>query len=105
MTTYEEARRRFEERLKQPIPRAKPKLIAVEASAPMVAAIKANPQSLRMSASATNGTTVFERPYRSSDIVTVVADRVSEVDAGGRPIWDRGGVVSDYDIFAVLRRD
>jgi hypothetical protein len=101
--TREERVRWIEDRLKQRIPRVRRRLIAVETSRQMAAAIEANPQSLRMSARNPElGITVVERPYASA--VTVLVDRVAAVDQHGRPVLE-GGVVTDYDIYATLRRD
>jgi hypothetical protein len=95
--TLEERDRWIEERLMQRIPRVKPKLIAVQASGQMVAAIQADPSSLRLSAHNPEiGVTVVERPYREA-AVTVLASVLRDAQGAGG--------VSDYDIYAVLRRD
>lgn len=105
---YAKLEREFEEFLSKPIPRAKPKPVAV-VSVPVsdkdAAVIAANPESVRVSARRDDGLSVLIKPERNPHHVMVRTDWVSEIDAQGRPVWDRGGVVSDYDIHAVLRRD
>ena len=58
-------------------------------------AVKANPESLRISARDGDGVTVFEKPQLNYARVTVMVEHVQEVDANGRPVWP--SVVSEYD--------
>ena len=78
---------------------AKPKVpvVAVPVSEKVAEAVKANPESVRVSARSADGVSVFGGPQRNPANVTVRVEWVREVDADGRPIWDRSGVVSDYD--------
>jgi hypothetical protein len=70
--TREERIARLEESLRQGIPRAKPKLIAIQASRQMVEAIRTNPKSLKMWAYDPDyGVEVAERPYASAGKVEV----------------------------------
>jgi hypothetical protein len=72
----------WEERMSQPYPRAKPKpkpQITAEVSPQTAEAVKANPQSLRLSAHSADGVTVIDRPRLFSVL------EVLEVDAQGRP--------------------
>ena len=105
---YAKLERKFEEAISKPIPKAKPKPIAV-VSVPVsdkdAAVIAANPASVRVSARREDGVSVLVKPQRNPQHVTVRTDWVSEVDADGRPIWDRPGVVSDYNPLDALRRD
>jgi len=105
---FAELERKFEERLSKPIPRAKPKPVAV-VSVPVAdkdaAVIAANPDSLRLSARRDDGVSVLIKPQRNPQHVTVRTDWVRVVDAHGRPVWDRAGVVSDYNPLDALRRD
>lgn len=105
---YAKLEREFEEFLSTPIPKAKPKPVAV-VTVPVsdndAAVIAANPESVRVSARRKDGVSVLIRPKGNRQHVTVRTDWVSEVDAHGRPVWERGGVVSDYDPLTALRRD
>ena len=104
---YAKLEREFEEFLSKPIPKAKPKPVAV-VSVPVsdkdAAVIAANPESVRVSARRDDGVSVLIKPQRNPQHVEVRTDWVSAVDVNGRPVWDRGGVVSDYDIYATLRK-
>lgn len=98
--TREELQRKFEERLRQPIPRAKPKptsVVTVPVSDGFATKAAANPEGVRVFVRADDGTTAVERPQPNPHNVTVRVDMVREVDADGRPIWDRGGVVHEYN--------
>lgn len=105
---YAKLEREFEEFLSKPIPKAKPKPVAV-VSVPVsdtdAAVIAANPESVRVWARRDDGVSVLIKPQHNPQHVTVRTDWVNQVDANGRPIWDRGGAVSDYEIHATLRRD
>jgi hypothetical protein len=52
-----------------------------------------------------DGTTAVERPRPNPHGVTVLVDRVSEVDAQGRPVWATGRAVHQYDPIARLREE
>jgi hypothetical protein len=95
-----ELQRKFEERLRQPIPKAKPKptpVVTVPVTEQFASKAAADPGSVRLFVRSDDGTTAVERPRRNPHNVTVRVDWVREVDAGGRPIYDRPSVVSDYD--------
>ena len=103
---YERLDREFEEVLTRPLPKAKPKpkaLIAGLVSDQLADAIKAKPESARLTAEATNGTVVMERPWRDPTTVTVLTEQVLEV-RNGQPVYDNR-VVSNYHIFRTLRND
>lgn len=72
-------------------------VVTLPVSEKIAAAIKADPQSVRVAARGEDGVQVVEGPKRNAGNVTVRVDMVREVDAAGRPIWERGGAVSDYD--------
>lgn len=102
MTPKERWEKEFIAKLLEPAPVA---VVSVPVSAEDAAVIAANPESVRVSARRDDGVSVLMRPQRNPQNVTVRTDLVREVDANGRPIWDKpGGVVSDYDIYATLRR-
>ena len=106
--TREEAWLRFEEKLRQPIPLAKPKPVAVlvvPVSDKIAAAAKASPETVRVSARDVNGLHIVEGPRRNPQHVTVCVDWVREVDASGQPIWGRSGAVHEYQPLDALRRD
>jgi hypothetical protein len=106
-------------RRKQPLPKPKPALMTT-VSEKLAAAAKANPESVRVSATAEDETVVVDRPRRSEVL------EVLEVDAEGRPARARrydtltgewgmvdfnqgyrqpAGAVSNYDPLAQLRGD
>jgi hypothetical protein len=94
----EEKRRLFYERLESGYYNRKPQPVAVPVavvpvSEKIAGAVKANPQSVRISARGNDGLAIVEGP-RSGN-VRVMIEYVREVDADGRPVWP--GVVSDYD--------
>ena len=85
---------------------AKPKAVAVvtvPVSNEHAQVIAGNPESVRVSARRADGVTVIAKPQRN-DIVTVRYDLVHEIDEHGRPVWDEGGVVSDYHPWSGLTR-
>jgi hypothetical protein len=107
---YAALEREFEERLANGyyIRPAKPKPVAVMSvpvSDGFAAKAAARPEDVRMFVRAEDGTTAVERPRPNPQRVTVRVDLVAEVDADGRPVWGRGGVVHEYDPLAALRRD
>jgi|SRR5262249_19385967 len=102
--SLEERRKQFLKRIEAgnfyrlPIPVA-----VVPVSDKIAKAVKANPESVRVSARGADGISIIERPHRNPQNVTVMVDYVREVDANGRPVWDRPGVVlSDYDPYSRL---
>jgi hypothetical protein len=107
---YAKLERQFEERLAsgyytRP---AKPKptpIVSVPVSDGFAQRVAARPQNVRVFVRDDDGTTAVERPKANPHNVTVRVDWVREVDAQGRPVWDRGGVVHEYDPLAALRRD
>lgn len=96
--SHEEALKLFREKLYGGYFNRKPKVavVTVPVSDAVAEVVKANPDSVRISATRSDGVSVFERPRPSAN-VTVMVNEVREVDADGRPIWDRQGAVSDYD--------
>ena len=107
--TYEERKRLFFEKVDsgyytRP---AKPKVavVTLPVSQKIAKAVKANPESVRVSARGEDGIAVVERPRGNSTGIMVRVDLVAEVDAQGRPVWDRCGVVHEYDPLGDLRRD
>jgi len=78
-------------------PRPTP-VVTLPVSEKLAAAANANPQSVRVSARGSDGIARVEGPLPNS-IVTVCVDRVREVDADGRPIWETGSVEHVYDPF------
>jgi hypothetical protein len=104
--SLEERRKRFYARLEsgyysRP---AKPKvpIVAVPVTAKVAEAVRANPESVRVSARSADGTSVFGGPQHNAASVRVMVEYVREVDADGRPVWDQP-VVSDYDPLRGLR--
>lgn len=124
MTEEQQRRKELDEFLaKGPPPgvRLKRKAILAEVSPRMHAAVKAQPEKLRLVAEDEHGNAVIDRPYRRTEEV-ITPDRTTIAVSGikwGRggfgpglpaPAWDRGGrgdelVKHQYDIFAVLRED
>lgn len=91
--------KRFFERLDAGEFNRKPKptpVAIVPISERVAQAVKANPESVRISARDSDGVTVFEKP-QSSARVTVRVEYVQEVDANGRPVWPSASVASEYD--------
>jgi hypothetical protein len=104
---YEKLEREFEEMMATPLPKAKPKPVAV-VTVPVsdrdAAVIAANPESVRVSARRDDGVSVLMKPQGNPHHVTVMVDWVREVDASGRPVRDCGGVVHEYNPLDALRR-
>jgi hypothetical protein len=103
--TFEEKRRRFEERLATGfyIRPAKPKptaVVSLPVSEKIAEAVIANPASVRVSARGEDGIAVVEGPRPNRNNVLVRVDWVREVDAEGRPIYEQPGAVSEYDTFS-----
>lgn len=105
--TFEDAEREYQEWMATPIPKAKPKPVAV-VSVPVsdkdAEVIASNPESVRVSARRADGVTVLAKPESNSLNVTVRTDLVRDVNAYGQPVWDEPGVVSDYHPWQGLRR-
>jgi hypothetical protein len=78
-------------------------VLVIPVSEKVAAAAKANPESVRVSARSAEDVHVVEGPRRN-EVVHVRVDRVAEVDANGRPVWDQGGAVHEYDPLAALKR-
>jgi hypothetical protein len=110
--------------LNPPPPRPERKVVAVEVTPRMQAAVKARPDKLRMIAEDADGNAVIERPYRPArrQEQPIVPDgphsAVGAIKWGhapwpgrvGNPFRDGAGrgdelVRHQYDIFAVLRED
>jgi len=91
------ARVRAGEFRKKPAPL---KVVSVPVSDRMADAVRANPESLRLTANGADDVSVVERPI--SRFVTPVIHAVPAVDEDGRPIWPRAGAVHEYDPFERL---
>jgi hypothetical protein len=101
--SLEERRKRFLKRIEAGDFRRLPAAVALVPVSPKVAeAVKANPESVRISAKGADGISIIERPQRNHVNVKVMVDYVREVDADGRPMWDRPGVVHEYDPLSAL---
>jgi hypothetical protein len=90
----------IEELIRRGPPPIKPtptRVLTVPISERAAAAVKANPEDVRIVAKASDGTTILERPAPNPHHVTVRVDSVREVDAHGRPIYPEQRVVSDYN--------
>jgi hypothetical protein len=86
--------------------RPKPKpvpVVSVPVSQKVARAVEANPESVRIAARSADGRHVVEGA-RNNPIVTVRVDRVSAVDAAGRPVWPKTAPVHDYNPFDGLKR-
>jgi hypothetical protein len=59
--------------------------------------VAANPDEVRVSVREPNGVTTIERPQGNPNHVAVRVDLVREVDADGRPIWEKAGAVHEYN--------
>jgi hypothetical protein len=104
--SLEERKRRLYERLKKgfaPVPKAD--VVVVPVSGGFAEKVRANPDGLRLSVRGYDGITSIERPRTNPLHVTVVVDRVREVDALGRPVWDRPGAVHEYNPLDALTRN
>jgi hypothetical protein len=106
-----------------PLPQPKPqrKAVLAEVSPRMHAAVKANPEKLRLIAEDANGNAVVDRPYRRTREEQPISPDGPHTSAVGAikwgrsgfpgPVWDSGGgrgdelVKRNYDIYAVLRED
>jgi hypothetical protein len=100
--SLEERRKRFLERIEAGNFRRLPTVVAVVPVSQRVAeAVKANPKSVRVSARGADGISIIERPRLNANVMVMI-DHVQEVDANGRPVWYRPGVVSDYDPYSRL---
>jgi hypothetical protein len=80
-----------------PIKPAPTRVLTVPVSERAAAAVKANPEEVRIVARASDGTTILERPAPNPNHVTVRIDYVREVDAHGRPVYPEQRVVSEYN--------
>jgi hypothetical protein len=90
----------IEELIRRGPPPIKPtptRVLTVPISERAAAAVKANPEDVRIVAKASDGTTILERPAPNPHHVTVRVDSVREVDAHGRPVYPEQRVVSDYN--------
>jgi hypothetical protein len=102
---YEELKRRFFEKLDNYdfLPKSKVPVVTLPVSETIAEAVRANPQSVRVSARGSNGVSVVGGPRRNSTHVTVRVDDVAEVDGVGRPIWPQARVVHEYNPFDALK--
>ena len=103
--TYEQKKKLLDERLASWLTRPAPTpVVTVPVSKQMAKAVEANPESVRVSARDAEGQHRVEGP-KDDPRVTVRVDLVSEVDAEGRPVWGRPGVIHEYNPLDALRRD
>jgi hypothetical protein len=72
-------------------------VVSVPVSDGFAEKVRHDPRSLRLWVRGQDGAAAVERPKANPQHVTVRVDLVQEVDAAGRPIWDSGGAVSNYD--------
>jgi len=86
---------------------AKPKVpvVTLPVSEKIAEAVRANPESLRVSARGEDGIALVEGPRGNPAHVTVRIDYVAEVDADGRPVWPKARVVHEYNPMDVLKKD
>jgi hypothetical protein len=108
--SYEERKRRFFERLDSGYyfrePQPKPvAVVTLPVSDKIAKAVRASPNSVRLSARGEDGIAVVEGPRSNPHHVTVRVDQVMEVDAVGRPVWPKTGAVHEYNPHDALRRD
>ena len=109
--TGEELRRELQEKLasgyffqyEDEEPKPEP-VLTVPVSEKIAAAVRANPESVRISARSAEDIHVVEGP-RGQGGVSVRVDWVSEVDANGRPVWPKAEAVHEYNPLDALRRD
>jgi hypothetical protein len=88
--SYEEKKRLLYEKLAQGFPRDKPSVSVVTVPVSAFAEkAKANPSGVRVVVVGRDGHSGFEPPKPNPNHVKVLVDRVSEVDAYGRPIWPK----------------
>jgi hypothetical protein len=73
------------------------KVVTIPLTDADAAVVKANPESVRVSARREDGVSVLMRPHANPLHVRVMVDSVREVDAQGRPIWPTGGAISNYN--------
>jgi len=101
--TLDERREQFLKRIREGKVRRLPTPVAVIPVSKRVAdAVKENPESVRVAAKDARGISIVERPQHTSTLVSVMVDYVREVDANGRPVWDRPGAVHEYDLYTRL---
>jgi hypothetical protein len=93
----------FWERIKIPIPPAKPK-VAVLTLPVTEDFTRVDPESVRVHGQRDDGVVVVVRPPVNPLHVTVRVDWIREVDSDGRPIWPQGGAQHEYDPLAALKR-
>lgn len=90
--------RRYEELINNPRYVKQPvAVVSLPVSAADAEVIRAAPESVRVSARRRDGVTMLMRPAANPNHVTVRVDQVREVDAFGRPVWDRPGVQHEYN--------
>ncbi len=93
-----ERKRLLYESLKQPFPKAKPKVdvLTIPVSPDFAQKAAANPEDVRVFVRA-NGVTAVERPKANPLHVKVLVNSVQEVDANGRPVWPKAGAEHEYN--------
>jgi hypothetical protein len=104
--TREEFERRdkaFWERIKTPIPLAKPKVAVLTVPVPDNF-VGVDPNSVVVHGKRDDGVVVIGRPQANPLHVTVRIDLVRDVDGDGRPVWPQAGAVSAYDPLDALKR-
>jgi hypothetical protein len=97
--------REFWELARAPIPPPRPKpidVVVVPLKAEDAVIVRAAPESVRLVARRDDGVTQMMKPQPNPNRVTVLVDRVTEVDGCGRPVWPKGGAVHEYDPLKAL---
>jgi hypothetical protein len=75
-------------------------VLAAPISDRMAAAVRTNPESVKVVAKEETGATLIE----GNVTVRVRTDLVWEVDGEGRPVWPKAGVVHEYNHLDALNR-
>jgi hypothetical protein len=104
--TREEFERRdkaFWERIKTPIPLAKPKVAVLTVPVPDDWT-RVDPASIRVHGRRDDGVVVMARPPVNPLNVTVKIELVREVDAEGRPVWPTAEAKHEYNPLDALKR-
>jgi hypothetical protein len=90
----------------EPMPVMKPPVavVIVPVSDGFAEKAAANPSEVKVVVREPNGVTTVERPKANPNHVRVMVDSVREVDAYGRPVWDKATCVHEYNPLDALKR-
>ena len=80
-------------------------VMSLPVSEKIAEAVRANPNSVRVSARGEDGIAVVEGPKANPTGVTVRVDLVRGVDRDGRPVWPVAGAVHEYNPLDALKKD